>query len=152
MGKYVGKIFRVNNNKLGIQKAGSHFVHVKWFNPFNNKFYCKVITSLETNKKLVTKEEKSKNLKGKLGFKNNGDNFSIIGRKDVLKIKKGDVTPIPNGNLVNFDNWSGYFKNVILSKTHLESDSESSSMKIKNIPHVKYIDYNMRKKNKKRKT
>ena len=47
MAKYVGKIFKVNNQKLNIRGKGYHFVHVKWFNPVTRKFRCRVITSLE---------------------------------------------------------------------------------------------------------
>ena len=52
MAKYVGKIFRVNNKTLRIKGSGSHFVHVKWYNPFTHKFRCYVITSLEEKKVL----------------------------------------------------------------------------------------------------
>lgn len=34
MAKYVGKIFKVNNRDLNIKGNSSHFVEVKWFNPF----------------------------------------------------------------------------------------------------------------------
>ena len=48
MAKFVGKIFKVSNNKIGIRNDGAHNVHVVWYNPFKRKFRCKVITSLES--------------------------------------------------------------------------------------------------------
>lgn len=139
MAKYVGKIFRSNNNLLGIHKAGSHFVHVKWYNPFKRHFYCKVLTSLSENVTANTDKEKRNLLKGKIVYKLADTKYQIIDRKNITLIKEGNVEPISQSRLINFKNWTGYSKNVILNKNDLISDNDTHKMKILEAKPDKYF-------------
>ena len=62
MARYVGKVLSVPNNGLGLRRSGTHYVHVRWYNPFKKSFWCRIMTSLEqkkTSKELTTTTRKS---------------------------------------------------------------------------------------------
>ena len=58
MAKYVGKIFKISDNKLGIHGTGAHMVKITWYNPIKRIFYGRVITSLEERKVLKPEDRK----------------------------------------------------------------------------------------------
>ena len=106
MAKYVGKIFKVNNAALKVKRNGSHYVHVKWYNPFTRRFRCKVITSLETRKTLLGKEKRV--LGSSLFHRESDDEYSIFNKKKYERLRKGHITPIPISKTKGFGVWSGY--------------------------------------------
>lgn len=106
MAKYVGKIFRVSNKALKIKGKGTHYVHVKWYNPFTRKFRCKVITSLEDEKKLTNKKRDI--LKTSPFHKKSEQIFAVFSRNKYEKLRSGKITPIPAGKTKGFKVWSGY--------------------------------------------
>ena len=106
MAKYVGKIFRVNNRRLNIKRKGTHYVHVKWYNPFTRKFRCKVITSLE-DKKVLSNEEK-KMLSTTPYHKEKDNTYNLFSKRKYSKLRNGDIEPIPIKKTKGFGLWSGY--------------------------------------------
>ena len=106
MAKYVGKIFRVNNKILRIKGSGSHFVHVKWYNPFTHKFRCHIITSLE-EKKVLTRDKRN-NLHIMSYHKENENTYCIFNRKKYEDLRSGKITPIPVSCANGLTVWSGY--------------------------------------------
>jgi len=85
MAKYVGKIFRVSNKALKIKGKGTHYVHVKWYNPFTRKFRCKVITSLEEEKKLTNRNREI--LKTSPFHKKSEKVFTVFSRNKYEKLR-----------------------------------------------------------------
>lgn len=133
MAKYVGKIFKASNEKLNIRWAGSHYVHVKWYNPFTRKFKCKIITSLEKNQS-VPPSKRSAFFAGKIASKTKNGDFTVFSKSEYDKLRKGLVEPIPIGQTKNFDNWSGYYSDVYLSRKDLKSTTKTKKMKINKKP------------------
>ena len=133
MAKYVGKIFKVSNNKLNIRNGGVHFVHVKWYNPFTRKFKCKVITSLD-KKKTIPANKRGKAFAGKIVTKIKNDDFVVFSKSEYDKIRTGEVEPIPVTQTENLDNWSGYSSEVYLSRQDLKVTERSKRMKINKKP------------------
>ena len=106
MAKYVGKIFRVNNAILNIRRRGSHYVHVKWYNPITHKFRCKVITSLEDKKVLSDKEKRI--LSSTPYYKEKDNTYNLFSKRKYAKLRNGEIEPIPVKKTKGFDVWSGY--------------------------------------------
>ncbi len=130
MAKFVGKIFQVSNNKLGIRNSGAHYVHVTWYNPFKRKFRCKIVTSLESEKALngkQLKELKTTPYVKKRGTKNI---FRLFKRNKYAKIRKGEIQPIPESKLQGFDVWSGYQNTVELTVSDLKNSKVQNDKKI----------------------
>lgn len=129
MAKYVGKIFKVSNNKLKIKGNDAHYVHVKWYNPFSKKFKCKVITSLED--KVVLNDDNRKNLHNAIGYYDKRSNsFSFFDKKKYTKLRNGEITPLPISKLTGFDVWSGYSGTKYLKKEDLKGNVKNT-MRIK---------------------
>ena len=128
MAKYVGKIFRVNNTLLKIKRNGTHYVHVKWYNPITRKFRCKIITSLEKQTKI---DFNNKHLLGSTPFhKENDDVYSLFLKNKYKKLRNGDVEPIPATKMKGFSVWSAYSGSRDLSVRALKG-KEQSDMWIK---------------------
>lgn len=106
MAKYVGKIFRVNNAALNIKRRGTHYVHVKWYNPFTRKFRCKVITSLE-DKKILSDEEK-RILSSTPYHKERDNTYNLFSKRKYSKLRNGEIQSIPVQKTKGFNVWSGY--------------------------------------------
>ena len=106
MAKYVGKIFRVNNTALHIKRRGTHYVHVKWYNPFTRKFRCKVITSLEDKKTLSDKEKRV--LSSTPYHKEKDNTYNLFSKRKYTKLRNGEIQPIPIQKTKGFAVWSGY--------------------------------------------
>lgn len=128
MAKYVGKIFRVNNTALHIKRRGTHFVHVKWYNPFTRKFRCKVITSLEDKKRLPT--NKRKNLHAMTFHKENEDTYCLFSRNKYEDLRNGKIVPISVHKTSGFNVWSGYQETRDVHISALKG-KEQKNMKIK---------------------
>ena len=127
MAKYVGHIFKVNNAALGIKRSGSHYVHVKWFNPFSRKFWCKIITSLEERKSL---DQIKASKKAKICLKGGGDDFYIFAERKYAKLRNGEIVPIPVDKTEGFSVWSGYYGSRYLARSKLKGNRKLH-MKIK---------------------
>ena len=106
MAKYVGKIFKVNNTALHIKRRGTHYVHVKWYNPFTRQFRCNVITSLEDKKVLSDNEKKI--LSTTPYHKEKDDMYNLFSKRKYTKLRNGEIKPIPVQKTKGFDVWSGY--------------------------------------------
>ena len=130
MAKYVGKIFKVSNNKIGIRNNGAHNVHVVWYNPFKRKFRCRVITSLESEKELNGKELKQLKTTPYVKKRGTKNIFRLFKRNKYAKVRKGEIVPIPESKLQGFDVWSGYQNTVELS---LDDLKKSKAQNDKNI-------------------
>lgn len=127
MAKFVGKIFRVSNSTLKLHGNDTHYVSVKWYNPFNHKFKCRVITSLEKRvDKTALSGEAAKvacsvyDAKTKTHF--------LLGKNKYKQIRNGTIEPIPITQCENFEVWSGYSKTVYLTKNDLKN---KANLKIK---------------------
>ena len=128
MAKYVGKIFRVNNTLLKIKRNGTHYVHVKWYNPFTRKFRCKIITSLEKQTKI---DSNNKRLLGRTPFhKENDVVYSLFLKNKYSKVRNGEIEPIPVTKMEGFSVWSAYSGSRDLSVRALKG-KEQSDMWIK---------------------
>lgn len=128
MAKYVGKIFKVPNNKLGIHSSGAHYVHVAWYNPFKRKFRCKVLTSLEEKKELIGKQIKQT---GKTAYaKGSGNTFFLFKKRKYKLLREGKIQSIPVQNLQGFDVWSGYMDSRDLHISVLKNSKYQKDMKI----------------------
>lgn len=119
MAKYVGKIFKVNNKDLNIKGNGSHFVEVKWFNPFNKKFKCNVITSLEDEypKSNINKDVLRYNCRY---FNKETQKHCVLNNDKYRKMRFGVIKPIPFNKTENFNVWSAYAESVTLHKSKLK--------------------------------
>ena len=106
MAKYVGKIFKVNNTALNIKRHGTHYVHVKWYNPFTRKFRCKVITSLEKEQKLSVEERRV--LQTTPFLKKEEGTYLLFSKNKYNKLRNGKIVPIPATKTEGFGVWSGY--------------------------------------------
>ena len=122
MAKYVGKIFKVNNQKLNIRGKGYHFVHVKWYNPVTRKFRCRVITSLEKEQKLVGSEREI--LKNTPYFSKRDDTFALFSKSKYKKLREGKIEPIPTTKTQGFDVWGGYYETRFLSRKVLRGKEQ----------------------------
>lgn len=128
MAKYVGKIFRVNNTALNIKRRGTHYVHVTWYNPFTRKFRCKVITSLEEEKRLSNNERTV--LQTTPFHKKEENVYALFSRKKYNKLRNGKITPIPIIKTEGFGVWSGYQETRDVHINALKG-KEERGMKIK---------------------
>lgn len=127
MAKFVGKIFRVSNSKLKIHGNDIHHVKVKWYNPFNHKFKCRVITSLEERvDKTALNGETAKVACSVYNTKTK--THCLLSKTKYKQLRNGKIEPIPITECENFDVWSGYSKTVYLTKKDLK---RKSNMKIK---------------------
>lgn len=129
MAKYVGKVFKVPNNKLGIRNKGAHYVHVTWYNPFKRNFRCKTITSLETEKELSGaqyKELRRTPYIKKTGTKNT---FFLFKRNKYAGLRKGTLTPISTDKVDGLEHWSAYQNTVELTARDLKQ-SKATDVKI----------------------
>ena len=118
MAKYVGRIFQVSNRTLNIKGQGTHFVNVTWYNPKTKTFRCKIITSLETEQKLVTTEQK-KNLHLRAHLKKGYDTYYFLDKNAYHKLRNGEVQPIPIQKMQGFNLWGGYSSTIELKKSQL---------------------------------
>lgn len=130
MPKFIGKIFRVSNKNLGIKRNGTHYVHVKKYNPQKKVFQCRVITSLEEQKKISPKD-RANVLNSTPYHKENDDTFKLFKKKKYKKIREGKIEPIPAPKLEGFTFWSGYEGTVDLTRVQLKSAKEQPQMSIK---------------------
>ena len=128
MAKYVGKVFSVPNNKLGLRRSGTHYVHVKWYNPFKKLFFCRIMTSLEEKKKLgdLTNDDKEKRI-----IRMRNGNFHVFEEQKYDRLRNGDITPIPVGKVEGSDVWSGYENSVYLRRSVLSPKSRRTNIRIK---------------------
>ena len=126
MAKYVGHIFKVNNAALKVKGTGTHYVHVKWYNPFKKTFYCKVITSLE-HKIHPSKERNLKKIPHRF---NNGQCYAFSKQK-YKRLRDGKIVPIPINDTEGFEVWSGYEGVRYLSANKLKGNKQKN-MRIKN--------------------
>jgi hypothetical protein len=123
MAKYVGKIFRVDDKKLKIHGNGSHYVHVKWYNPFTRKFRCRVITSLE-DQKYIPKSERHNVLSSNSYYQIDKNTYNIFNRRKYRKLRSGDIEPIPTRKMKGFKVWSGYFDTRDIHVTALKGNQQ----------------------------
>ena len=124
MAKYVGKIFKISNSKLRVQGKGHHFVQVKWYNPFTRKFRCRIISSLENNRKLVGRERKVLN---SIPHYNKGSNvYALFNKKKYRYLREGKIEPIPVSKTKGFDVWGGYFETRFLSRKILHGHEQKN--------------------------
>lgn len=124
MAKYVGKIFKIPNSVLKIKGTDIHYVQVKWYNPFTKKFKCNIITSLEDKVKL--NEENKIGLHNSIGYYDKRSNtFSFFDKKKYLKMRNGDITPIPINKLVGFPVWSGFSGSLYLNINDLKGNQKN---------------------------
>lgn len=131
MAKYVGKIFKVQNSKLGIKADGCHYVHVKHYDRKSKLFSCSVLTSLE-NEVDVPKKSRKDILDSVNYTKGNNENsFKIFMKKNYRDIRNGNIVPIAINKTSGFNNWMGYSKNVKLDKNNFFEDNTTKKMKIK---------------------
>lgn len=130
MAKFVGKIFKVSNNKLGLRNNGAHNVHVVWYNPFKRKFRCKVITSLESEKELNGKQLKELKTTPYVKKRGSKNIFRLFKCNKYAKIRKGVIEPIPESKLQGFDVWSGYQNTVELTLSELKQAKVQNDKKI----------------------
>ena len=128
MAKYVGKVFSVPNNKLGVRRSGTHYVHVKWYNPFKKLFFCRIMTSLEKKK---TSEELTTDDKKKRIIRKRRDFYHVFEEQKFDRLRNGDITPIPVGKIEGSDVWSGYENSVYLKRSVLSPKSRRTSIRIK---------------------
>ena len=128
MAKYVGKIFKVSNAALHIKGNGTHYVHVKWYNPFTHKFRCNVITSLEQTTTLIGEERSILNT---TPFHKKEENvYALFSRHKYNKLRSGKITPIPITKTEGFEVWSGYQETRDVYITALKGN-EQKNMTIK---------------------
>lgn len=116
MAKYVGKIFKVDNKKLGLRKSRTHFVYVQWFDPKNKNFKCRVISSLETERYFEKDDPHRFEINGSLHHKNDENSFCFFKDDHYERLRNGDIEPIPMGDLENATHWYGFTKTVTLDK------------------------------------
>lgn len=131
MAKYVGKVFKVSNNKLGIRNSGAHNVHVTWYNPLKRKFRCKVITSLESEETLVGKQRKKLNRTPYVKKPGTDDDYYLFKRGKYRSIRNGNLTPIPITKVDGLSHWSAYSDTVELTINDLKKSKEQSDIKIR---------------------
>lgn len=116
MAKYVGKIFKVDNKKLGLRESRTHFVYVQWYDQKNKNFRCRVISSLE-KERVFEKNDPDRYLINKTPYHRNKDGSFCLFKKDHYNdLRKGNIEPIPMGDLENATHWYGFTKTVILNK------------------------------------
>lgn len=122
MAKYVGKIFRVSNKALKIKGKGTHYVHVKWYNPFTRKFRCNVITSLEDKRDLP--KEKRHNLHVMTFHKEDERTYHLFSRDKYEDLRNGQIVPIPVHKSKGFKVWSGYKETRDLTAKALKGNEQ----------------------------
>lgn len=120
MAKYVGKVFRIPNSRLGIRNNGTHYVHVTWYNPFKRKFRCKTITSLETEKTLEGKQYKELRRTPYIKKQGSKNVFRLFKREKYPRIRDGRLTPIPVSKTNGLPLWSAYSSTVELNLSDLK--------------------------------
>lgn len=125
MAKYVGKVFKVPNNRLGIRSKGAHYVHVTWYNPFKRKFRCKTITSLEVEKSLEGKQYKELRRTPYVKKQGSKNTFHLFKREKYPSIRDGRLTPIPVSKTSGLPLWSAYNSTVELNITDLKKGKKT---------------------------
>ena len=138
MAKFVGKIFKVSNNKLGVRNDGAHNVHVVWYNPFKHNYewlefrrvLFRSITSLESEKELNGKELKQLKTTPYVKKRGTKNTFQLFKRNKYAKVRKGEIVPIPESKLQGFAVWSGYQNTVELSLDDLKKAKAQNDKKI----------------------
>ena len=130
MAKFVGKIFKVANNKLGIRTSGAHNVHVVWYNPFKRKFRCKVITSLETEKELKGKQYKELKRTPYIKKRGTKNTFYLFKLNKYAKVRNGALTPIPVTKTSGLPLWSAYSETVELNVNDLKKSRAQPNVRI----------------------
>lgn len=124
MAKYVGKIFRVSNTKLGLRGNSTHYVYVQWYDMKNKDFKCRVLTSLEKEKKFSKNDPGKFILWKSLFHRNTDDTFCIFKKQDYELIRNGEIEPIPMNKLENASHWHGFMKEVKLDKSDFKSENK----------------------------
>lgn len=89
--KLKNRVGYVENEKLGINKPGGHYVYVNKVSKDRKKVNVNTITSLDRGNRMNSELDLIK----------------------VNKIRKGLVLPLPKHNGNNFTKWSGVSKNNI---------------------------------------
>ena len=125
MAKYVGKIFKVNDKNLKIHGNSSHFVYVKWYNPFTRKFRCRVITSLE-EQKFIPEQDRHGVLSSNSYYQVNKNTYNIFNRHKYRKLRSGDIEPIPMKKAKGFKVWSGFFYTRDVDVTALKGNEQKN--------------------------
>ena len=115
----------VNNAALKVKGTGTHYVHVKWYNPFKRMFYCRVITSLK-HKSNSLDEKKLKNVPHRF---TRGQCY-VFSKQKYNKLRLGKITPIPTNETEGFDLWCGYEDERYLSSKCLKGNLQKD-MQIK---------------------
>ena len=131
MAKFIGKIFKVPNSKLGIRTSGAHNVHVVWYNPFKRKFRCKVLTSLEKEKELSGKEYNELKRTPYVKKRGTKSTFSLFKLNKYAKVRNGTLTPIPVTKTSGLPLWSAYSETVELGVNDLKKSKAQPHVKIK---------------------
>lgn len=130
MAKYVGKVFKVPNSRLGIRNKGAHYVHVTWYNPFKRIFRCKTITSLEMEKTLEGKQYIELRRTPYIKKEGSTNTFYLFKREKYTSIRNGKLVPIPILKTKGLPLWSAYSKTVELSLSDLRQAKSYSEIKI----------------------
>lgn len=125
MPKYVGHIFKLNNAALRVKGIGTHYVHVKWYNPFKKLFYCKVITSLEHKRDSYDYKQLSK-----VPHRFNNGQCYVFSKQKYKRLRDGKIVPIPMNETKGFERWSGYEGVRYLSAEKLKGKKQEN-MQIK---------------------
>ena len=121
MAKYVGKIFKIDNKTLKLKGGRTHYVHVKWYNPFTRKFKCKIVTSLENRKFLGD----NKSVLGSTPYQRNEDgSYSLFEKQKYSKIRSGKIEPISVLKTKGFGFWHGYEGTRYLQARHLKGKEQ----------------------------
>lgn len=129
MAKYVGKIFRVSNTKLGLRGNSTHYVYVQWYDMKNKDFKCRVISSLEREKKF-SKNDPERAILGKSIFhRSSEDSFCIFKKQNYEMLRDGDIEPIPMRKLENATHWFGFTKSLRLNKEDLKYENKEMKYK-----------------------
>ena len=126
MAKYVGKVFKLPDRKLGIKGNGAHMVKITWYNPFKRVFHGRVITSLE-NRETISESEK-KNLHLRTFHKESDSTYLFMNRSKYEKLRNGQIIPIPVHKASGLSVWSGYSGN---RKIHIKTLKGQKALNIK---------------------
>ena len=112
MAKYVGHVVQLSNSALKLPGAGTHYVHVQWFNPRTKKFHCRIVTSLEHKISF----SKGKKQMGKSPFyrEKNDSVVYVFKRGHYEDIRNGTIVPVPVEKTSGFKTWIGLFESRLL--------------------------------------
>lgn len=124
MAKYVGKIFKVDNKKLGLRESKTHFVYVQWYDQKKKNFRCRVISSFEREMTFEKNDPKKKILSTTPFYKVSNNSFCIFKKQDYGKLRDGEIEPIPMKDLKNATHWYGFTKTVTLDRKDLKMENK----------------------------